>query len=78
MLFSVGRTSRRATEKPCEEAVSQSYIDGSVEREAWFVEIGTLDELLGFLDKHGGQVVIWPWYEDDTVWQIEIYDGYRE
>jgi hypothetical protein len=45
--------------------------------EDWFVEIGTLDELVKFTDKYGSIVLTWFHYNPD-IREIEIYDGYRE
>jgi hypothetical protein len=58
--------------------------DGYVQREfpndvtRWFVEINTLDELLDFVDKHGGDVIISKILGETNIYYLEIYDGYRE
>ena len=46
-------------------------------RKGYFIDIDTIDELMSFIDRHG-QVVIFMYQEDPDIWEIEIYDGYRE
>jgi hypothetical protein len=42
----------------------------------WSVELGTLTDLVAFLDKYGGQLVLKRRMGGEA--EIEIYDGYRE
>lgn len=44
---------------------------------AWFLDLGSLEDLLAFIGRHGDVVVMTDpdRYEDPV---IEIYDGYRE
>ena len=55
--------------------------DGGIQRRladktAWFVELDSLDALLAFGDKHGGQLVVSREY--DVTPTLEIYDTWRE
>ena len=47
------------------------------DREAWFVEVGSLEELMAFWELHG-DLVITTAHEDRQTPEIEIYDGWRE
>ena len=56
--------------------------DGNICRQAhderlWYIEIGTLDELMDFCSKHG-QIVVSSNKHSDRDGEIEIYDDYRE
>lgn len=55
-------------------------IDGGIARdfpdEAWFIEIGTLEGLISFIDKYGEVIVGRD--PDSKLYKIEIYDDYRE
>ncbi len=43
------------------------------------IEIETLDELLAFISSTGkGRVVIQRYFNDNSLFEIEIYDCYRE
>jgi hypothetical protein len=46
-------------------------------REAWAIEINSIEELAAFMQKHG-RLVIEPHYSNRDYTVIEIYDGYRE
>ncbi len=43
----------------------------------WFVDISSLDSLIEFIDKHG-DIVITPVGATDEVYNLEIYDDFRE
>jgi hypothetical protein len=46
------------------------------ERE-WYVEVGSMAELVAFVGRHG-QVVVSPPEDPRLPYELEIYDGYRE
>lgn len=46
-------------------------------RTAWFVDIGSLKDLMAFIDKYG-DVVVSRTYSDGTTPEIKIYDDYIE
>jgi hypothetical protein len=48
-----------------------------MERECWYIEIATLDDLMKFTKKYGDVIVGDAWMATKTPC-IEIYDGYRE
>lgn len=62
------------------EGSNHRVANGCIQRDfaaqGWFVEIGSLDELIGFVKEHG-RVVIGPAHGSDHL-EIEIYDTYRE
>lgn len=47
-------------------------------RQAWAIEINSLEELMNFKDEVGCELVITTSYIDGEFPQIEIYDDYRE
>jgi hypothetical protein len=55
---------------------SMAYRD--LERECWYVEIATLDDLLRFVQKHGDVIVGNAFMAPPNVPAIAIYDGYVE
>lgn len=77
MRFKVRRTSCWMDEKPCDNCTTEEKThtrhDGSIYTEVkYFVEINTLEELLGFINLHGRIVL------STLEREIEIYDDYRE
>lgn len=45
----------------------------------WFLEIGSLEDLLAFQDRHGELILTWAdTRQSEELRCIEIYDGYRE
>jgi len=55
--------------------------DGRIKRDfiedRWFVSINSLEDLLSFSDKYG-KIILSRFVEDPNIWEIEIYDDYRE
>lgn len=95
MLFEVVRTSSRNGNnglphpKPCESAFRHSAPVHDPEsnevkvKEAWMVQIKTVDELLEFLRFHGVNQDQWrelvvSYEQDEAIPRIEIYDDFRE
>lgn len=81
MKFYVRRTSDwRLTNPPCDGAIEEKYVIENVygekiERTRFFINIESLEELMGFISEQG-EVVVGTEYNDLPT--IEIYDGYRE
>ena len=84
MKFKVTRTSTNCwwgNDNPkCEEAFQDKVIiDEGTEYERieidWFININTLQELIEFVNKYKGKVVI---ITDNHTPTIEIYDDWRE
>ena len=65
MKFLVSKTSIWGDEETC------------FEKEKWFMEIPTLDDLLGFIEKHGRVIIRRP-FSNDEYWKIEIYNTSRK
>jgi len=57
--------------------VENGYIKRDFNKETWFVEINSLDELFNFYKKYGS-LVIENFWNDPDIPSIEIYDDYRE
>ena len=55
----------------------RGYIQREFDDEAWFVEIKDLKELMEFTTKHG-DIVLCESYWNKNIFEIEIYDTYRE
>ncbi len=80
MRFRVTRTSGYAIqtrqERPCREAEDEPGIDTQgYAVTKWYVEIGSLEELIAFIRRHG-RIVLTPVEQGPD--HIEIYDDYRE
>ena len=86
----VKRTSHGYSERnksPCDSAV---MVAPPTEWEAavWEMEFADLDALVAFAVKHGSIILApptasgtpddSPYFDADTHWRLEIYDGYRE
>ena len=55
----------------------RGYIQRSFNREGWFINIDTIEELNNFIEEHSS-VVIETHHANENILEIEIYDGYRE
>lgn len=55
----------------------RSRLDGKASMGNWYIDFHTLRELMDFVRQHGRIIIKPPTYED-TVGDIEIYDGKRE
>lgn len=64
-------------EKGSNHRVEKGHIKRDFEDEAWFVELGSLEDLLNFVDKNGEVVVGWSMW-NSGIRSLEIYDDYRE
>ena len=71
MRFFVTRTSSPLEYSPCENAYRGSK---PLEKNDWFVNINTLEELIAFKNIHG-KIILDDFVSDPS---IEIYDDYRE
>ena len=71
MKFKITRTSNWGYSSPCEEA--KEIIDGKLK--IYKIEIKDLEDLCSFV-KHYGPIIIEE--SDDSEFEIEIYDDYRE
>jgi len=67
--------------------VENGCIKRDFEKEVWFIEIDSLEDLMRFVEKHGRIVIdYWTFYENFFVdyklktpyFRIEIYDAWRE
>lgn len=80
MKFIITRTSDWDTQ-PCENVVKETIMTKgwkqNCDKEVYFGEINTLDELIAFIDKQG-KVVIQKNFINDDYYEIEIYDYWRE
>ncbi len=47
------------------------------ESTGWFIEVDTLDELIDFCNKHGDVIITRAW-DNKNIYELEIYDDYRE
>jgi hypothetical protein len=45
---------------------------------AWFIEINSLEELFDFVNKYKEKIVFGTSYDNKEIFEIEIYDSYRE
>lgn len=43
----------------------------------WFIDINTLEELLAFRNKYGDVIITRAW-DNKNIYELEIYDDYRE
>lgn len=63
------------------EGKNHRDVDGHAVREfdgrAWFIDLDGLEALMAFLQKYG-PVIIEPFWQNHTMFSIEIYDDYRE
>jgi len=64
------------------EGYNHRLIDGQItrdmpSREGWFVELDSLTSLIDFIKEWGG-IVIGETETNPPMFEIEIYDGYRE
>lgn len=48
------------------------------DREGWFIGLNSLEELIEFIKKVDNKIVIQECYDNETIYEIEIYDDYRE
>lgn len=55
----------------------RGYIQRSFNREGWFINIDTIEELNNFIEEKGS-VVIETHHANENILEIEIYDSYRE
>lgn len=55
----------------------RGYIQRSFNRECWFINIDTIEELNNFIEEHGN-VFIEAHHANEKILEIKIYDGYRE
>jgi hypothetical protein len=57
--------------------IENGHIIRDFDDEAWFMNLESLDDLLRFIAKYG-DVVVGPWYSNESILKVEIYDDYRE
>ncbi len=86
MRFAVSRSSNRGSSQPVDGAVWDYFprVPETVvhSKKGWFIEIGSLEELMAFMHEHG-KLIISARDPGDVVKGIEfpfieIYDDYRE
>lgn len=76
MKFAVSRTSDfNSGAKPCDNATV--LCKNAWEEPLWQIEINSLDELCEFINKNGA-IVLSPQHSSNGLYEIEIYDDYRE
>ena len=81
MKFRVSRTSNyRADEKPCEKAYGGTPMKDDEHKLVWFIDIGSLEELLLLREELREDLIIGIAWEEELnqMPEIEIYDDYRE
>lgn len=64
-----------------EEGMNHRVEDGKIKRDfirkGWFITINSIEELLEFVNKYG-DIVVQKALDNDKLFEIEIYDDYRE
>ena len=79
MKFEIRRTSTWFDEDiECEEARQEEFIVEEHIYKRWVVEINTLEELIGFIEKYEGRIVLETDNRRNELHKIEIYDDWRE
>jgi hypothetical protein len=80
MKFVVSRVSQGAVSKqpPCPGAIKGPEAVAWPGEHQWFVEVGTLEELMAFLEKNGGALGLFLAEEDEEHPAIEIFDEDEE
>jgi hypothetical protein len=76
MRFLVTRTSQGAVSKesPCQRAIRGPEARAWPGEYQWFVELGSLEDLVAFLDQNGGGLGLFAPEEDEAYPTIEIFD----
>jgi hypothetical protein len=76
MKFLVSRSSQGAVsrEPPCPGAVRAPEAKAWPREYVWFIELGTLEDLLGFLQAAGGGLGLFTPEEGEDYPAIEIFD----
>jgi len=64
-------------QKGTNHRVENGHIKRDFIEDRWFVSIDSLEDLLAFSDKYG-VIILSRFIEDPNIWEIEIYDDYRE
>ncbi len=62
---------------PANEYFKTQHIYREFNKEIWVIEINTLEDLLK-LENNYGNLIIERAYENDEIYEIEIYDDWRE
>lgn len=78
MIFQVIRTSMYESEKPYEKCIPIKLYSEWGTKEAWGIEINSIEELMKFKEIVGEEIVIRTSEQDNKTPLIEIYDDYRE
>jgi hypothetical protein len=80
MKFLISRASQGPVSKhpPCIEAIRGPEAKAWPGDYLWFVELNTLEDLLQFLNTHGGGLGLWSAEEGEEYPQIEIFDEDEE
>ena len=76
MKFLVSRSSQGAVSKepPCPGAIRGPEAEAWPGEYVWFIELGTLEDLLGFLQATGGALGLFTPEEGEDYPAIEIFD----
>lgn len=48
------------------------------DEEGWFIELNSLEDLIQFMNKVGKGIVLGKYWGNESIYEIEIYDAYRE
>lgn len=62
---------------PANKCFDHEHIYRELKKDVWTIKIDTLEELLVFFKKYGS-LIIKTSYENDDIYEIEIYDDWRE
>lgn len=83
MKFEVSRTSSWGTEeKPCKNATKEYIVvklpKNTVGYNCYTREFNTFEELMDFIKNEANNKVVIQWNEWSNLYEIEIYDDWRE
>lgn len=80
MRFQVSRASQGtvSAEAPCPEAIRGPESAAWPGEYTWYVEVGSLEELLGFLERNGGALGLFVPEEGEEHPGIELFDEDEE
>lgn len=62
---------------PANKKWNYDHIYREFNDEVWCIKINTLEELLKLQDKYG-EIILQKCWENNNLWELEIYDDYRE
>lgn len=82
MKFEISRTSSWSVEEtPCDNVTKETAICGKSEKftyKYYTREFNTLEELMDFIKNEADNKVVIQWNEFSNLYEVEIYDNWRE